>query len=129
MGTEKSNARERLQSKKELQMKKLVLAFCVLSLAGCGPSREEMVKTIEDEYSVLDYDVLKVEQDLLTQMVAEQEKSLAAMNAASIAVGLLSIATTGSGGFSTSSSKHLEEDKLRLEALTNLVDEGSYNYN
>ncbi len=110
-------------------MKKLVLAFCILSLAGCGPSREEMVKTIEDEYSVLDYDILKVEQDLLTQMVAEQEKSLAAMNVASIAVGLLSIATTGSGGFSTSGSKQLEADKLRLEALTNLLDEGSCNYN
>lgn len=110
-------------------MKKLVLAFCILSLAGCGPGREEMVKTIEDEYSVLDYDILKVEQDLLTQMVAEQEKSLAAMNVASIAVGLLSIATRGNGSFSTSGSEQLKEDKLRLEALTNLVDEGSHNYN
>ncbi len=104
-------------------MKKLILAFCIFSLTGCGSSREERIRAIEDEYSVLDCNVLKVEQDLLTQMVAEQEKSLAAMNVASIAVGLLSIATTGSGGFSTSGSKQLEEDKLRLEALTNLVDE------
>jgi len=109
-------------------MKKLVLAFCVLCLTGCGPSREEMVKTLEDEYSVLDYDILKVEQDLLTQMVAEQEKSLNAMNVASIAVGLLSIATTGSGRISTAGSKQLEADKLKLEALTNLVDEGKKNY-
>ena len=105
-------------------MKKVVLAFCVLSLVGCGSSREEMVKTIEEEYSVLDYDILKVEQDLLTQMVAEQEKSLAAMNVASVAVGLLSFATRGVGGFATADSKQLEADKLRLEALTNLVDEG-----
>ena len=110
-------------------MKKLILAFSFLCLAGCGPSREEMVKTIEDEYSVLDYDILKVEQDLLTQMVAEQEKSLTAMNVASIAVGLLSIATTGSGSFSTAGSEQLNKDKLRLEALTNLVDEGKDSYN
>ncbi len=104
-------------------MKKLVLAFCVLSLTGCGSSHEERIRAIEDEYSVLDDDILRVEQDLLTQMVAEQEKSLMAMNVASIAIGLLSIATRGSGGFSTSGSKQLDEDKLRLEALTNLLDE------
>lgn len=68
-------------------MKKLVLAFCVLSLAGCGPSREEKIRIIEDEYSVLDYGILKVEQDLLSQMVEEQEKSLAAMHVASMALG------------------------------------------
>lgn len=109
-------------------MKKIVLAFCVLSLAGCGPSREEQIKAIEEEYSVLDYDILKVEQDLLTQMVAEQEKSLAAMNVASIAVGVLSIATRGVGGFATADSKQLDADRLRLEALTNLVDEGRKNH-
>lgn len=109
-------------------MKKIVLAFCVLGLTGCGTSREEKIRAIEEEYSVLDYDVLKVEQDLLTQMVAEQKKSLAVMNVASIAVGLLSIAATGSGGFSTSGSKQLEEDKLRLEALTNLVDGSKKNH-
>lgn len=109
-------------------MKKVILAFCVLSLAGCGPSREEKIRAIEEEYSVLGYDILKVEQDLLEQMVAEQEKSLEAMNVASVAVGLLSFATRGGGGFATADSKQLEADKLRLEALTNLVDEGKKNH-
>ncbi|MCR4624069.1 MAG: hypothetical protein K5780_05540 [Alphaproteobacteria bacterium] len=49
--------------------------------------------------------MLKVEQDLLKQMVAEQEKSLVAMNFASMAVGLLPFATEGVGGFATADRK------------------------
>lgn len=103
-------------------MRKLILTCGFLLLAGCS-HHEEFIKTIEDEYSALDYDILKVEQDLLTQMVEEQEKSLQTMNAASLAIGLLSIATTGSGSVKTANSPKLEEDRLRLKALTNLLDE------
>ena len=103
-------------------MKKLVLACGFLLLAGCG-HREETIKAIENEYSVLDYETLKMEQDLLNQMVEEQERSLSKMNMASIAIGAFAMALTGSGSIQTAGSQQLDEDKLRLEALTNLLDE------
>ena len=103
-------------------MKKFVLLTALLSLAACGPSHEEMVKLVEDEYSVLDCDILKVEQDLLTQMIEEEERSLTKANAINFAIGLISIAATGSGSFSGADNKDLDKYKLRLEAINNLVD-------
>ena len=58
-------------------------------------TNEEMVKLVEDEYSALDCDILKVEQDLLTQMIEEEERSLAKANTVNLAIGLISIAATG----------------------------------
>jgi hypothetical protein len=102
-------------------MKKLGFLAVLLSLAACGPSHEEMVKLVEDEYSVLDCDILKVEQDLLTQMIEEEERSLAKANAVNFAIGLISIVATGSGSFSGADNKDLDKYKLRLEAINNLV--------
>ncbi len=103
-------------------MKKLVLSAVLLSLTACGPSHEEMVKLVEDEYSALDCDILKVEQDLLTQMIEEEERSLAKANTVNLAIGLISIAATGSGSFSGADNKKLGGYRLRLEAINNLVD-------
>jgi len=103
-------------------MKKFVLSAVLLSLTACGPSHEEMVRLVEDEYSVLDCDILKVEQDLLTQMIEEEERSLAKANAVNFAIGLISIATKGAGSFSGANDRHLDKYRLRLEAINNLVD-------
>lgn len=102
-------------------MKKYIVILTFSLLVACGPSHEELIRSMEEEYSVLDCDILKIEQDLLSQTIAEEEKSLSKTNLLNLAVGLLSIATTGSGGYSGKDDKHLQKSKLQLEAINNLL--------
>lgn len=102
-------------------MRNIILSAIFLSLTACGPSHDELVRVVEDEYEVLDCDILEIEQDLLTQMIGEEERSLNKTNAVNFAIGLLSVATTGSGRFVGTDNKNLDKYKLRLEAINNLL--------
>lgn len=103
-------------------MKKVLLPAIFLSLTACNSNYNEQVNLVEDEYKVLDCDILKMEQDLITQMIEEEERSLNKTNAVNFAIGLLSVVTTGSGNFSGTDNNNLNKYKIRLEAINNLID-------
>lgn len=103
-------------------MKQFFFPVIFLSLTACISSHNDQVKLVEDEYEVLDCDILKMEQDLLTQMI-EEERSLNKTNAVNFDNGLLSVITTDSGSFSGTDNKNLDKHKLRLEAINNLLKE------
>lgn len=104
-----------------MRVKKLILvALPVLCLIGCG-HRDEMLKAIEKEYAILDYDTLRVEHDIVKKMVDEQQRVANSMQWINFATGVVSALLVGHGSSGDSENKQLQYDKLRLEALSNLL--------
>ena len=103
-------------------MKNFGFSLIFLFLVACSSNDHDPVKEIENEYAILDCDILRTEQELLSKMIAEEERSLTKSNVVGLAVGLLAFATTGSGSFSGADNKKLDEYRLRLKALNNLVE-------
>lgn len=94
-------------------------------LTSCGPNREDEIRLVQEEYSALDCDSIRLEHELLGKMIEEENRSNVKTAAVNIAVGVISFLATRSGGFSIGNGDDKEAYKkaLRLEALTNLVAE------
>ena len=116
-------------------MKKSILIFPFLLLGACVSREEmirrhnEMIQSIEDEYSGLDRGMLEFERDILSHMLKKEEAVNRGRSSANLTSGIILLAAEGSTEQLFSKDKENEKARElretrehRLEAINNLLD-------